>query len=377
MRILFLADHLGYAGGVVHGATTYFIDLLPALAAAGIQALPCFLREYHPAAEELRARGVEPIFLGANRLDPFVVNRVTSLARKHGCELLHVQGFKASVVGRMARHRLQTPLVVHVHDLKMPPRGVRLLNRALACSRDIGLCVSSASVPVAVSGYAVDPGRARVVHTGIRIADFAVNQAEARAAVRTELGIADDAPVVAMLARFHAEKGHFGMLAMMPEICRQAPRAVLVLAGDGPERPACEALGNALGLRESLRFLGSRRDVARILAASDVVVVPSLSEGLGRVPIEANLAGRPVVAFDTGGLREVIPDECAGRLVPPGDARGFVSAVLSCLPSGSPGELQALALTGADRARRAAQRFGIEAHVRRLTECYAGLLAPA
>ena len=107
--VLFIADHLGYPGGVVHGATTYYLDTLPALAAAGVRVVPCFLREYHPAAEELRARGVEPIFLSAARLNPFVVGRVAKIAQTHGCTLIHANNFKSTVVARLLARRLGLP----------------------------------------------------------------------------------------------------------------------------------------------------------------------------------------------------------------------------------------------------------------------------
>ena len=142
------------------------------------------------------------------------------------------------------------------------------------------------------------------------------------------------------------------------------------LAGNplvNPETAArIKALARELGVREAVRFLGARRDVARVLAASDVLVVPSQSEGLGRAPIEANLVGLPVVAFATGGLREVIEHPDDGVLVPEGDLDAFARAVSGLLARPT---LHDERLRQA-RAQRAADRFGIDAHVRRLRECY-------
>jgi Glycosyltransferase len=364
--VLFIADHLGYPGGVVHGATTYYLDTLPALAAAGVRVVPCFLREYHPAAEELRARGVEPIFLSAARLNPFVVGRVAKIAQTHGCTLIHANNFKSTVVARLLARRLGLPLLVHVHDVKLPPFALRLANRLLAGENDLGLCVSQAVVPVAVGGYAIRPDHAHVVHTGIHLGPYQSLGERARAEMRAELGIGPDEPVLAMVARMYREKGHREMLRIMRSVARVHPDARLLLAGDGPERRACEALARELGVREAVRFLGARRDVARVLAASDVLVVPSQSEGLGRAPIEANLVGLPVVAFATGGLREVIEHPDDGVLVPEGDLDAFARAVSGLLARPT---LHDERLRQA-RAQRAADRFGIDAHVRRLRECY-------
>lgn len=366
LSVLFVADHLGYPGGVVHGATTYFLDVLPALAGAGVQVTACFLREDHPAARDLRERGVEPVFLGAARLDPFVVSRIAQLAAASRCSVIHAQGFKSSVAARLIARRASRALLIHVHDMKMPPLAVRLLNRTLALATDRALCVSGAVADVAARGYAVARERQRVVHTGIRVESFRGASTRARQELRHEVGIEPDAPVIAMIARFHPEKGHDPMLRMMREIVQLMPRAVLLMAGDGPERGACEALGRALGLAPNLRYLGMRRDVARVLAAADLVVMPSLSEGLGRAAIEANLAGRRVLAFDTGGLREVLDDPDCGRLVAAGDTRAFIDAAVEMLHAPEAADVRSSEL----RAQRATRRFGLEAHVARLQECY-------
>ncbi len=101
------------------------------------------------------------------------------------------------------------------------------------------------------------------------------------------------------------------MLRIMARVVARRPDAVLVMAGDGPEREACEALAAELGLQDNVRFLGSRDDVPQILAACDLVVVPSKSEGLSLAAIEA-CAGKAVVGFDAGGLSDVITDEVSG-----------------------------------------------------------------
>lgn len=369
--VLFIADHLGYPGGVVHGATTYYLDVLPALAAIGVRVVPCFLREYHPAAEELRVRGVEPLFLSAARLNPFVVGRVARIARAHGCTLIHANNFKATVIARLLARRLRLPLLVHVHDVKLPPWGVRLTSRLLAGENDLGLCVSRAVAPVAVDGCAIRPEHVHVVHTGIRPEPFQSLGERARAEMRAELGLGPHEPALAMVARMYREKGHREILRVMRTVVRFHPDARLVLAGDGPERGACEALARELGVQDAVRFLGARRDVARVLAASDVLVVPSQSEGLGRAAIEANLVGLPVVAFDTGGLREVIAHPEDGVLVPEGDLEAFARAVCGLLQQPTLHDRRLMRA----RAERAARRFGIDAHVRHLRECYERALA--
>ncbi|MDE2051442.1 MAG: glycosyltransferase, partial [Gammaproteobacteria bacterium] len=193
--------------------------------------------------------------------------------------------------------------------------------------------------------------------------------AGARGRVRSELGIEAGRPVLAIIGRMHPVKGHRALLAMLPAVVRSCPRALLLVIGDGPERTPCEALARSLGISQHVRFLGRRDDVPRLLAAIDLVLMPSQSEGLGLAAIEALAAARPVIAFSVGGLPEVVVDGLNGRLVPPGDSQAFTSAVIETLRD--PGRR----FSYARGAASSAEHFGVEAHVQRVIECYRMTLA--
>ena len=107
------------------------------------------------------------------------------------------------------------------------------------------------------------------------------------------------------------------------------------------------------------------------LAASDVVVMPSRSEGLGLAAIEALAAGRPVVAFDVGGLKEVVSEGVDGYCVPAGDEAAFAEAVIRLLAD------RVLLQRFGERARESAVRFGLPTHMERLLECYRSAAAGA
>jgi len=363
-RVLVVADHLGYPGGVVHGVTTYFLEVLPALARAGVDLTVCYLREPHPAAESLRAHGIEPTFLSAARSNPFVAFSIASLARRHGCSILHAMGIKATLMARIATRLVPARTLLHLHDLVEPGPLVGTLHQLLARRSDMAVCVSAAVAPLAVDRYNVRPDRVRVIHNGIRLDRFTSLPPEARAQLRQSLGLGNETPVLLLAGRMHPIKGHRAMLRMMPAIVRRCPDIVLLLAGDGPERGACEAMAGQLGIDRHLRFLGQRRDVPELLQACDVVVVPSESEGFCLVAVEAFATSRPVVAFDSGGVREVVEDGVTGWVVPAGGENAFVDAVVSLLL-----DARRRAEFGS-RARLAAGQFGIEQHVQRLLDVY-------
>jgi glycosyltransferase involved in cell wall biosynthesis len=368
--VLFLADHLGHSGGVSHGVTSYFLQVLPALRAAGVNLTVCFLREPHPAAQALRGQGIEPIFLAAGKWNPFVIGSIARVARGCGAQLLHVTGLKASLAARAAARLVHAPVIVHTHDFNTPV-FTRPLQKLLARPTDVGICVSESTREPAMRAYCTRAERTFVIHNGIRLSDIAAVEADARAQVRAELGLDGRHTVIGMVGRMYPVKGHREMLEMLEAVVTRLPLVRLLLVGDGPERPACEGLAAELGLTEHVRFLGQRGDVPRLLSAVDILAMPSRTEGLGLAAIEALAAGKPVVAYAVGGLCEVVRDRVDGRLVDAGDRHAFVRALIELIES----EQQRVSY-GAN-ARRHSMRFSLENHVQRLMECYSVALAEA
>jgi glycosyltransferase involved in cell wall biosynthesis len=365
-----LADHFGYAGGVCHGVTTYLLHVLPLLAAAGVELTVCFLRAPHEAAAELRARGIHPVFFDAGKWDPTVALRIAALARRNGVRLLHATGVKGTLAARLAARLTGARTLLHVHDLNDPGAALAALQRLLSQPTDAAVCVSHAVRELTVSRYHVRPERVRVARNGVPLEMLRRGGAGARNRVLAELDIEPERPVLAIIGRLHPVKGHRALLAMLPAILRGCPRALLLVIGDGPERAGCEELAHSLGITAHVRFLGGRGDVPRLLSAIDLVLMPSESEGLGLAAIEALAAARPVIAFAVGGLPEVVVDGRNGRLVAPGDGDAFASTVVETLRD------PARRLSYARGAASSAQRFGIEAHVQRLIDCYRMTLAP-
>jgi len=361
--VMILADHFGYAGGVPHGVTSYLLNVLPPLAGCGVELTVCFLREPHAAAQDLRARGIHPVFFDAAKWDPTVVLRVAALAKRNGVRLLHATGVKGTLVGRIAARLIGARTLLHVHDLNDPGAALSALERLFARPTDAAVCVSEAVRELTVSRYHVPAERIRVARNGIAL-EVLRGAAGERSRVRAELRIEAGRPVLAIIGRLHPVKGHRAMIGMLPAIVRRCPRALLLVIGDGPERPACESLAGSLGISRHVRFLGRRNDVPRLLSAVDLVVMPSRSEGLGLAAIEALAAARPVIAFAVGGLPEVVSDGVNGRLVPAGDCEAFANAVVDTLRD----SLRRFAY--AQGAAASARAFGVEEHVQRLLECY-------
>jgi glycosyltransferase involved in cell wall biosynthesis len=155
------------------------------------------------------------------------------------------------------------------------------------------------------------------------------------------------------------------MIRLMPELRRRRPDAVLLIVGNGPDLEACRSLAARLGLNDVVQFFGHRDDMPDVLAAVDAVVMPSLvEEGLPFVALEASAAGRPVVAFRSGGLAEAVVHDDSGLLVPKGDVDGLVDAIVRVL--GDP----PLARRLGENGRRHAAEFTVARNVQGLTDLF-------
>lgn len=215
--------------------------------------------------------------------------------------------------------------------------------------------------------------RMRRVYYGIDPEPFAAARAatdEQRQALRSEFGFGRDDVVFVCVARFAAQKAHDVLLQALARARQRTPGVRLLLVGGDPfgdGRERTEALARELGLLEdgACVFAGIRRDVPRILGASDVFVMASLWEGLGLVFLEAMAASLPVVATHVSAVPEVVDDGVTGRLVPPSDADAMADALVELA---SDEELRArLAAAG---PALVTERFGLDAMVENTLAVY-------
>jgi glycosyltransferase involved in cell wall biosynthesis len=188
-----------------------------------------------------------------------------------------------------------------------------------------------------------------------------------RATTRRELGLAADAPVAITVARLTAQKNHAALLAALPDILAVHPTFRLVLVGTGPLD--AELRDYAARFGEAVLFLGQRNDIADLLAAADLFVLPSLFEGLPLSLIEAMAAGLPTVATAIGGVDEAVDPGVTGLLATP---ERLAEAVLGLL-----GDPAASAAMGRAARRRFETHFSSERMCRETRDIYARLARPA
>lgn len=213
------------------------------------------------------------------------------------------------------------------HQWMLGPKqlGYRWLYRLLA-RRVSGLIAVSDEVRESINEEigGVDD-KVVIIPNGVDVPLF--GDAAGRERLRSELGAQPDDFLMAMVATFKRQKGHVHLIEAMAQIRPSHPDARVILVGDGELRDNMMALVQEAGLSDAIRFLGSRRDVADLLAASDCFVLPSLWEGLPIALLEAMASELPCIATHVSGTEQVVVPGVTGLLVPPGDSRAFAKAI--------------------------------------------------
>jgi glycosyltransferase involved in cell wall biosynthesis len=258
--------------------------------------------------------------------DLAAVLRLRRLLRDWAPDLVHAHGLRAGALAALAAAGRPYRLVVTVHNPPPATRPGRIVHAALerlaARRADAVTWVSEDLAARMRRAGARDGGRAVVAAPG-----FAPPEPDQIAAAREDLGGADR-PAIFAAGRLAEQKGFAVLIAAAARWQGRHPCPRLAIAGEGPLAGALASQAHAAGV--PVRFLGRRNDVPALMAAADVVVVPSLWDGQPLVVQEALRSGQPLVASRAGGIPGLTGEDGA-LLVPAGDAGALAEAVLAVL----------------------------------------------
>ena len=316
------------------------------------------------AVQRLRGLGLE-VDLIDQADDEAAVHELAAYLRRHEVDLVHAHMYRAEVIGARAALAAETPVVMAtVHSSRVRSQEDVAALAALTPVMD-RLIVPSSSIEAKVRGEGRGAASFSVIPNGVDLARFDLPLSAC--ALRREFGIPSGAPLLGVVARLEAEKGHRYLIEAMPAILRSAPETWLVIVGEGSLDAELRAQAAALPhhVGDRIVFTGRREDVAAITGEIDVAVLPSLREAQGISILEAMARRRPVVASAVGGIPEVVTDGLDGILVRPADPPALAEACirLACSPP-----LRAR-LGEAGRATVEA-RFSLDAMVRRIEAVY-------
>ena len=313
-------------------------------------------------AHEARAAGLPVVELAMpHALAPRALLSMRTLFRARRATLVHTHSSVDSWIAGVAARSLGLPIVRSRHVTIAVPRRRTLVYRLAD-----RILTSAERVKAILVEAGVDPAKVVAVPPGVDLTRF--HGAVSGHAVRTELGLSG--PVAGLVANIRGSKGHDVFLAAAGLVLREIPSARFLIVGDGIGFQDVRARVNALGLDQAVTMTGFRRDIPEIMAALDVLVLPSIrSEATSQVILQAMAVGTPVIATAIGGSPEVIHDADTGRLVAPNDHGALAAAVLATFRD------PALARTMATRGQAfVRERLSIDAQMATTTAVYRGLL---
>lgn len=378
-RILFLINSLGTGG-----AERSLAELLPRLAEAGVKpVVACLYRRPEGVERPILEAGYDVLFLSSSTT-PGRVLEVRRVIHAVQPDLVHTTLFESDVIGRVAAWHTRVPVVTSLVNVTYGPE--RLLDPnvrrwKLQAVREIDgwtarrltarfHAVSRSVKDSAVRSLRIPPDKVTVIERGRDPDRLGRPDAMRRQRVRRELGISEDAQVVVSVGRLEHQKGHRYLFDAVAKVGQRPHLTILVAGRDGHMSPELKPQVQRLGLEGRVRFLGHRNDVPDLLAAADLLALPSLNEGAAGVVIEAMALGVPVVASDLPSLREVTEDGTSGLLVPVASPDALARAIERLLDD------QPLARVLGTRGREIFERrFTLDRSVKRMVGMYRSVLA--
>lgn len=269
----------------------------------------CCLRERGALADDLEAQGVPVHLVKFNsRLDPIALWKLRRLTHRLKIDLIHSHMYRSNTPSTALKmFDSHIKVIGHYHNVDTweSPRQLRM-DRFMAMHRDMNVAVSEAVRQNVVDTLGLPEEITTTLYNCVDLDEFKRLPPTDRTAARAELGFAPEDRVIIMVARMVAQKNHDLVLQAAPDLLRESPQARFLFVGGGPDEDALKARAQEAGIADKCVFLGRRDDVPRLLAASDVAILPSFKEGFSNAVLEAMACGLPVVASNVGGNGEII-----------------------------------------------------------------------
>ena len=296
-----------------------------------------------------------------NALDCFAGMRLRGFLSRNHYDVVHFHTSRAHALAPFASGLAGAMVVTRRMDY-VPNRWFApyLYNRAVD-----GVAAISQAVANALTAAGVSPQRITVIPSGVDCFRFTVPSPEQKESARRELGLESSQIAIASVGALELRKGHRHLLDALAELQKRRTFIRCCIAGDGSQRAALEHQAQRLGLKQTVRFLGSIGDPRTLFWASDIFVQPSVMEGLGVALLEAMACGLPAIASRAGGMVDVIDDRHDGLLVAAADSGAMTRAIEELVNSPA-----LRSSVGAQARIKAEQNFSLAAMTRGTLDLY-------
>jgi sugar transferase (PEP-CTERM/EpsH1 system associated) len=301
----------------------------------------------------------------------FPVIRLARAFQSIAPDIVHTRGW-ATVDAICAARVAGVPFVIHgehgreAGDPNGRNRKRNIVRKCLSALVNRFVTVSDDLKFWMVETVGISESKVTTIHNGVDTRRFSPGE---RSASRRSLGLDDSIFTIGTVGRLDPVKDHKSMLQAFLPIARSTQPACLIIAGDGPMRPAIESLSSELGISENVRLLGERHDIPQIFKACDVFTLTSIAEGISNTILEAMASALPVVATRVGGNPELVDDGVNAHLVSARDVAGLTAAYESYLH-----DPELRSQHGRNARARAEQKFSLERMASRYAQLYQALM---
>jgi len=302
----------------IGGAEVYLVSFVQAL--RGYQdEVTVFCPSGRPFISYLSDHGITPhSWKTWGKVDPKTLFGLARLIRKCRFDIIHAHLSSAAFIGSLAGRLTHTRCAATVHGFTYAG-WYRFADRLFAVSE---------AVKVHLLRQGISEQKIRVIHNGIPLERY---QPRPLTEAKVACGFSPEVPRVGIFARLSVVKGQSVALAAWPRVLERFPNARLMLVGEGKTEQELRLQAGQLAIEDTVEFVGFANDPRALMAACDVITVPSRSEGLSLVAMEAMALERPLVVSDAGGLIEVVIHEETGLVVPREDASRLAEALIRML----------------------------------------------
>jgi glycosyltransferase involved in cell wall biosynthesis len=290
-------------------------------------------------------------------------------------DVVHTHSSKAGILGRLAAKTAGVAHIVHTphghvfygHFGTLTSRFFLWIERLFSKITDRVVALTDGEKNDYINLAVCRPDKLLKIHSGVDLKRF-LQPSENQVEKKRSLGLDQNAIVIGFVGWLLPIKGPAFLLKAMEHVWPDYPQAALIMVGKGKLDVELRAQALRMNANGRVKFLGWREDISEIMPIFDLLVLPSLNEGMGRVLVEAMAAGKPVVASEAGGIPDLVKHGVTGYLVPPANEKALAKGIKKLL--NDPESAKRMGQRGKEYCRQ----YSLEAMIQKLDALYSDIV---
>ena len=275
----------------------------------------CGLKSKDPGSIMLEDAGEKVFYLNKGKYSFSNISAIIDLIEHENVDLIHLHGYSSANFGRVAAKKKKIPAIVHEHAiLKVQPHQF-IADFLLKNYTTRGMAVAKAVKEFMIKGRSVPEEKIDVVYNSTNMDRFVDFNNDEIQTIKKEYNIPENFKTIGTITRLREEKGNKYFIEAVSEIVKDFPETRFLIVGEGPLKADLINQAKELNVDKYVVFTGFTKNVPLMIAAFDVNVIPSLTEGCPSALIEAMMSKKAIVATDVGGISEILKDSVTGLII--------------------------------------------------------------